>query len=306
MRKKKGRKISGWIVFNKPYGMTSTQTVSKIKYLFQAQKAGHAGTLDPLATGMLPIALGEATKTIPYVVDSNKQYTFTVNWGEERTTDDLEGEVQNNSNHRPTEQNILKLLNNYIGDIEQTPPIFSAIKINGDRAYDLARQNIKIELKSRIVRIEQLKLIEHDSVNNFSKFKITCGKGTYIRSIARDLGRALKCCGYVAKLHRDFVQPFDNSQMIELENLLQASNSNDNFINIDKFLLPIENMLTKFANYELNLEQCQKIQNGNNIFLFNNIENNENIYNYVSYNGKIVALGILEQNLFKPKRVFNL
>lgn len=306
MRKKKGRKISGWVLLNKPYTMTSTQAVSKIKYLFEAEKAGHAGTLDPLATGMLPIALGEATKTVPYVMDGKKKYQFTINWGEERTTDDLEGEIQNKSNILPNKKDILKILPNYVGTIQQRPPKFSAIKINGQRAYDLARSNIDIELKTRDVTIYNLSLIEHAENNSYSIFTIECGKGTYIRSLARDLGHSLATYGYVAKLHRIFVNPFQNASMLDLDDIIKNKENDENLENIDSLILPLEEVLKSFNNYELDLNQFQKIQNGNSVFLFNINSEKQTDVSSVSYNKRIIALGILEKNLFKPKRVFQL
>ncbi|TKB75366.1 MAG: tRNA pseudouridine(55) synthase TruB, partial [Mesorhizobium sp.] len=177
--KKKGRPISGWLVLDKPVGMGSTEAVSKIKWLFQAEKAGHAGTLDPLASGMLPIALGEATKTVPYVQDGAKVYRFTVAWGEERSTDDLEGPATKNSDRRPAEADVRALLSKYTGVIMQTPPQFSAIKIAGERAYDLARDGETVDIPAREVEIGRLDLVEHMADRTI--FEVECGKGTYVR-----------------------------------------------------------------------------------------------------------------------------
>ena len=175
-RKKKGRPVSGWVVLDKPIGMGSTEAVSKIKWLFRAEKAGHAGTLDPLASGMLPIALGDATKTVPYVQDGAKVYRFTVAWGEERSTDDLEGGVTKRSDERPSENAIRAIMPNYTGVIMQTPPQFSAIKIAGERAYDLARDGEAVEIPAREVEIGRFDLIEHG--RDATIFEIECGKGT--------------------------------------------------------------------------------------------------------------------------------
>src|SRR5690606_29344650 len=196
-RKKKGRPVSGWLVLDKPYRMGSTETVSKIKWLFGAEKAGHAGTLDPLASGMLPIALGEATKTVPYVQDGAKVYRFTIAWGEERATDDLEGEVTKTSPLRPDEAAIRALLPKYTGVIMQTPPQFSAVKIGGERAYDMARDGAAVEIPPREVEIGRFDLIEIPDENS-TVFEIECGKGTYVRSLARDMGRDLGCFGHIA------------------------------------------------------------------------------------------------------------
>jgi tRNA pseudouridine55 synthase len=180
--KKKGRPVSGWVVLDKPVGLGSTEAVSKIKWLFQAEKAGHAGTLDPLASGMLPIALGEATKTVPYVQDGAKIYRFTVAWGEERSTDDLEGPVTKTSEKRPAEDEVRALLPNYTGVILQVPPQFSAIKIAGERAYDIAREGTAVEIPPREVEIARLDIVSHESDRTI--FEVECGKGTYVRSLA--------------------------------------------------------------------------------------------------------------------------
>jgi len=200
-RKRKGRPISGWVILDKPKGMGSTQAVGKIKWLFNADKAGHAGTLDPLASGLLPIALGEATKTVPYVMEGAKIYHFRVNWGQERSTDDLEGEITKTSEKRPTREQIEALLPNYTGFIMQIPPQFSAIKIDGQRAYDLARGGENVEIKPREVEILEFHLKEMTPEGD-TVFAIECGKGTYVRSLARDLGRDLGCYGYIADLRR--------------------------------------------------------------------------------------------------------
>lgn len=310
MRIKKGRKVSGWILFNKPYEMTSTRAVSKIKYLFEAKKAGHAGTLDPLATGMLPIALGEATKTVPYVIESKKAYEFTICWGEERTTDDLEGDIQNISHNLPSKQDVLNIMPKYLGVIKQTPPKFSAIKINGNRAYEFARQNIDIELKHREINIYKLDLKEHSANNIYSCFEVECSKGTYIRSLARDMGRDLNCYGYISKLNRSFIESFKATTVISLQQLTDLSpkenNKQTSFDAIDNLLLPLDNVLKNFDNYEINSDQFVKIQNGNHIVLFNITEASNIKTACVNYMGKIVALGLLEKHLFKPTRVFQL
>ncbi|HEX5932976.1 MAG TPA: tRNA pseudouridine(55) synthase TruB, partial [Pseudorhizobium sp.] len=189
-RKPKGRAVSGWLILDKPVDFGSTEAVSKIKWLFNAQKCGHAGTLDPLASGMLPIALGDATKTVPYVMDGRKVYEFTVTWGEERLTDDLEGAVTRSSDRRPAEEEIRALLPNYTGTINQVPPQFSAIKIAGERAYDLAREGEVVEIPSREVEIHRLTLLGSPDADT-AHFEVECGKGTYVRALARDFGRDL-------------------------------------------------------------------------------------------------------------------
>lgn len=222
-RRKKGDKIDGWVNLNKPLGMTSTQAVGKIRRLYNAQKAGHAGTLDPLATGILPIALGEATKTVPYIQDELKTYIFKVTWGQQRSTDDAEGDVIAESEHRPLADDITAALPAFTGDIEQTPPKFSAIKIDGQRAYDLARGGQDVQIKSRNVYVESLKLIE--AAPDEATLECVCGKGTYIRSIARDLAENLGTKGYVSYLHRACVGPFNDKDAILLDKLEEMGDS---------------------------------------------------------------------------------
>ncbi len=222
--KKKGRPISGWVILDKPIGMGSTEAVSKVKWLFYADKAGHAGTLDPLASGMLPIALGEATKTVPYVMDGAKVYRFTVAWGEERTTDDLEGTVSRSSDKRPSEDEVRALLPKYTGVIQQTPPQFSAIKIAGERAYDLAREGGVVDIPSREVEIGRLDIVAMDAGSTV--FEVECGKGTYVRSLARDMGRDLGCYGHISELRRTEVEPFTEEDFVtvaELGNMTAAA-----------------------------------------------------------------------------------
>jgi len=220
--KKKGRPVAGWVVLDKPKGMGSTEAVAKVKWLYNADKAGHAGTLDPLASGLLPIALGEATKTVPYVMEGTKVYRFTVAWGEERATDDLEGEVTHKSDKRPAEADILALLPKYTGIILQTPPQFSAIKIGGERAYDMARNGEAVAIPPREVEIDVLDLMAITESGQ-AVFEVECGKGTYVRSLARDMGRDMGCYGHVVELRRIEVAPFAQEDFISLEELEQAS-----------------------------------------------------------------------------------
>src|SRR5690606_33267371 len=219
--KKKGRPVSGWVVLDKPVGMGSTEAVAKVKWLFQADKAGHAGTLDPLASGMLPIALGEATKTVPYVQDGSKVYRFTVAWGQERATDDLEGDVTKSSDLRPDEAAIRAVMPAYTGVIMQTPPQFSAVKIAGERAYDLAREGETVDIPAREVEIGRFDLIEIPDANT-AVFEIECGKGTYVRSLARDMGRDLGCFGHIVHLRRTEVDPFTADDFVTMEDIEAA------------------------------------------------------------------------------------
>jgi len=216
-RKRKGNPVHGWVVFDKPLGMTSTQSVGKVRWLFTAQKAGHGGTLDPLATGILPIALGDATKTVPFTMDADKDYVFTITWGENRDTQDAEGEVTATSDVRPSRDDIEDALGQFVGHIEQVPPKYSAIKVDGQRAYDLMRGGGDVELKSRPVHIKSLKLAKYtpESVT----IHMACGKGTYVRSLARDLAAELGTCGYVSFLRRTRVGGFDEAGAFSLDDL---------------------------------------------------------------------------------------
>ena len=212
------RDVHGWVILDKPIGMTSTQAVAVAKRLFQAKRAGHAGTLDPLASGGLPIALGEATKTVPFVMDGRKRYRFTVAWGAERDTDDTEGKVTQTSDARPTAEQIRALLPQFTGNIEQTPPQYSAIKIQGERAYDLARDGETVPLVPRPVVIHELVLTEQPD-NDHAVFEAECGTGTYVRALARDIGRLLGCYGHISSLRRTLVGPFAEAEMIPLAEL---------------------------------------------------------------------------------------
>ena len=214
-KKRAKRDVHGWVVLDKPICMTSTHAVAVIKRLFSAKRAGHAGTLDPLASGCLPIALGEATKTVPFVVDGRKMYIFTVRWGEERDTDDAEGRVANTSASRPERAAIAAVLPRFTGTIEQVPPRFSAIKIEGERAYDLAREGETVEIAPRPVTIDRLELVDMPDPDH-AVFAAECGKGTYVRALARDIGRLLGVFGHVSALRRSRVSPFTESDMISL------------------------------------------------------------------------------------------
>ena len=221
-RRREKHDINGWIVLDKPVGMTSTHAVSIVKRLFAAKRAGHAGTLDPLASGCLPIALGEATKTVPYVMNGRKIYQFTVRWGEERDTDDAEGRVVETQAKRPTEHEIQALLPQFTGTIAQVPPRFSAVKIDGERAYDLARNGEEVELAERPVDIHRLELVAMPDPDH-ALFAAECGKGTYVRSLARDMGRALGCLGHVSALRRTSVGPFAETDAVAVDRLQDAA-----------------------------------------------------------------------------------
>ena len=314
-RRKKGRPVSGWLILDKPKGMGSTEAVSKIKWLFRAEKAGHAGTLDPLASGLLPIALGEATKTVPYVMDGTKVYRFTVTWGAERTTDDLEGEVTVTSADRPQETAIRAILPRYAGVIAQVPPKFSAIKIAGERAYDLARGGEEVEISAREVEIDRLELIERPNEST-AIFEVECGKGTYVRSLARDMGRDLGCYGHISDLRRIEVAPFDEADFVTIEELEAAVplapdeaetdqvSEAERFKQLDACLIDTGAALDCLPQVAVSDDQAHRIRMGNPVILRGRDAPVEADEACVTNKGKLLAIGYIEQGQFKPKRVF--
>jgi len=305
-RKKKGRAISGWLILDKPEDFGSTEAVSKIKWLYKAQKAGHAGTLDPLASGMLPIALGDATKTVPYVMDGRKVYEFTVGWGEERTTDDLEGEVVKRSDARPDRAAIEALLPRFTGTIEQVPPTFSAIKIGGERAYDLAREGEAVEVPVREVEIHRLTLVACPDADS-AVFEIECGKGTYVRALARDFGRELGCYGHIAKLRRTCVVPFGEGDMVSLADLVALEDEEDQEARLqalDAFLIDTGEALATLPHVAVNDDQASRLRMGNAIILRGRDAPVAEDEAYVTARGKLVAIGEIGGGEFRPKRVF--
>jgi tRNA pseudouridine55 synthase len=305
--KKKGRPVSGWLILDKPVGMGSTEAVSKVKWLFKAEKAGHAGTLDPLASGMLPIALGEATKTVPYVMDGWKLYRFAVAWGEERTTDDLEGPVTKTSPKRPSEAEILAFLPKYTGVILQTPPQFSAVKIAGERAYDLAREGEILAIPPREVEIDRLELVETVE-NGRSVFEVECSKGTYVRSLARDLGRDLGCYGHVAELRRVEVEPFTSEDLVTIEELEAAASAigddQPRVEELDALLVDTAAALDCLPQVELSDDAAGKVRLGNPVIVRGRDAPIDAEEAFATARGKLVAIGAVERGMFKPKRVF--
>ncbi len=309
-RRKKGDPISGWVNLDKPYGMTSTQAIGKIRRLLNAQKIGHAGTLDPLATGILPIALGDATKTIPFAQDAIKTYLFTVTWGEQRATDDAEGEVIAQSDHRPPEQDIMNALSTFTGEIEQTPPIFSAIKVHGARAYDLARAGEIPELKSRTITIESLELISSDE--HSATLRTTCGKGTYIRSLARDLAIHLKTVGYVSMLRREKVGVFTEESAISLDILEEM----DYVAARSEALLPLQTVLDDIPALALKEEETTRLRNGQALQFVSKpdfdrltkigLGQKEAVIALATHDDQPVALVEQARAEIKPVRVFNI
>lgn len=304
-RKPKGRPISGWLILDKPVDFGSTEAVSKIKWLFNAQKCGHAGTLDPLASGMLPIALGDATKTVPYVMDGRKVYEFTVTWGEERSTDDLEGEVTQSSDKRPTKEEISALLPGYTGTIQQIPPQFSAIKIAGERAYDLARDGETVEIPSREVEIHRITLLNVEE--NCASFEVECGKGTYVRSLARDFGRDLGCYGHISALRRTFVAPFAEDRMVPLADLVALETVEDRderLAALDAYLIDTAEALSSLPHLPVTDDQAHRLRMGNPIIVRGRDAPLDEADAYVTARGKLIAIGEIGQGEFRPKRVF--
>ncbi len=299
-RTKKGRSISGWVILDKPLGMGSTQCVSKVKWLFKAAKAGHAGTLDPLATGMLPIALGEATKTVPYVMDGSKTYRFSVKWGAETNTDDLEGEITNSSAERPSEEAIRALLPKYTGDIDQIPPAFSAVKIDGERAYKRARAGEDVIIEPRTVSIYEFNLLSiHDE--DTCEFEIICGKGTYVRALARDMGRDLGCFGHICELRRTAVEPFDEDDLIPLQDLIDLE---DNLDALDDEALATGIALEELPRTLIDSQQVMRLRSGNPILLRGRDAIIFAEEACAVHGTDLVAIGNIDKGSFYPKRVF--
>jgi tRNA pseudouridine55 synthase len=305
MKKKRGAPVHGWVALDKPLGMTSTQAVGKVRWLFGAEKAGHGGTLDPLATGLLPIALGEATKTVSAAMDGRKTYRFAVKWGEERSTDDLEGVVTTRSINRPSLESIESILTLFKGDIQQIPPAFSAIKVEGERAYDLARSGAEVVLASRAVRIDDLRLIAV-SEQESATFEVTCGKGTYVRSLARDMGRALGCLGHVTMLRRLAVGPLTEAHMIPLEKLEELRHKAPGGNAMDGVLRPIETVLDGIPALAMDEQQAQRLRQGQSVLLRGANAPIAHEAVLITSGGKPLGIGSVEQGTLKPKRLFNL
>ena len=290
------RAISGWVVLDKPYDMTSTQAVGKVRWLFGAAKAGHAGTLDPLATGILPIALGEATKAVPYVQDGTKIYRFAIKWGSATTTDDAEGAVVATSDVRPDRAALEAILPAFTGTIMQLPPIYSALKIDGERAYDLARAGETVELAEREIRVDSIALISHDT--DQSVLEVVCGKGTYVRSLARDIAEQLGSRGHVSMLHRAAVGPFHDAEAVTIE-MLEAA------IDRDSLILPVAAGLDGVPELRLNPAQAGAVRHGNSVLLTGPGAPVSLDDCWASFAGVVVATGSVQFGQFQPRRVFN-
>ena len=299
-RKRKGNPVHGWVVLDKPYGLGSTSAVGKVRWLYTAQKAGHAGTLDPLATGILPIALGEATKTVPFMMDAKKGYQFTLTFGENTDTWDTEGEVTETSDVRPTEADIFKALPQFTGDIEQIPPRYSAIKVDGKRSYDLARSGEVVALKSRQVTVDSFELLDYDG--QAAKFEVGCGKGTYIRSLARDLAAALGACGHVTMLRRTRVGPFTLEQSFTLDALENLCHRDA----VSDALRPVETPLDDIPVAALTEQEAIELKHGRAIVLTPSFEPQNPEWVLAMLEDKAVALCNAIDGQLRPKKVFNL
>lgn len=303
-RRKKGRPVNGWLILDKSAGRTSTQALAAVKRLYDAQKAGHAGTLDPLATGVLPIAFGEATKTVSYAVDGEKAYRFTVRWGAETNTDDSEGEVTKSSPNRPTIPEIETCMDDFVGQIEQVPPQFSAIKVDGQRAYDLARDGEEPVLDARTVIIDDLRLIDSPDPDT-AVFEAECGKGTYVRAIARDMGRQLGCYGHVIELRRLKVGPFTDEIALSHDDLLEAFEAGG-LEALAEFIHPVEASLHDLTELSLTPSDAASLARGQTVLMRGR---DAPIFTgpfYATSKGKLVALGEAERGQLRPTRVFNL
>jgi tRNA pseudouridine55 synthase len=303
-RRRRGTVINGWLIIDKPLGLTSTQVIGRVRRLTDVRKIGHGGTLDPLATGILPLALGEATKVLPYVVDSTKVYDFVVRWGEATETDDSEGAVIERSSVRPSAADICAALSGFEGDIEQVPPAYSAIKVDGARAYDLARQGETVELKARTVTVHALEMLTSEIVaghtigSDETGFRMTCGKGTYVRSLARDLAKALGTCGHVVALRRSRVGPFDDTTSISLDKLEELVHSAPP----EKAVLPVETALDDIPALAITGGEAQRLRQGQAI----QVPNKREGVVCVMADDILIALGNLEHGCLTPLRVFNL
>jgi len=301
-RRRKGSPVHGWLIFDKPEGMNSTRAVGLVKSLYDAAKAGHAGTLDPLATGVLPIALGEATKTVPFVVEGSKVYRFTVRFGIETDTDDAEGKVTASSDRRPSSPEIEATLPRFTGEIIQVPPRFSALKVEGARAYELARDEEQFELEPRPVSIARLTLVAHPDKDHCI-LETECGKGTYVRALARDLGRALGSHGHVAALRRTRVGPFGEDRAVSVERLEALASDRDDLV---AALEPVEIALRGIPALAVSAADAARLRRGQPVLLRGRDAPILAGTIYAMARGTLVAVGEVSEGELKPLRIFNL
>ncbi len=298
MARNKGRNISGWLVVDKPAGLTSTAVVNKVRWAFDAKKAGHAGTLDPEATGVLAIALGEATKTVPYVTDALKAYAFTMRLGQATNTDDAEGEVIAQSDLRPSDDTIKAALSAFVGEIMQVPPKFSAVKIDGERAYKLARDGEEFEVEARPLWVEELVMTDRPDADHVT-LEMTCGKGGYVRAIARDLGAALGCHGHVQTLRRLWSGPFTATEGLTLDRIEALARTPE----LDTHLRPLEEGLADLPELRCTAEGAARLRNGNpGMVLASDVEYGDEAW--ASFQGRAVAVGTYKAGELHPSRVF--
>ena len=298
-RKRKGRDVSGWLVVDKPAGMTSTAVVNKVRWALQAKKAGHAGTLDPEATGVLAVALGEATKTVPYITDALKAYAFAVRFGQATNTDDAEGEVIATSEERPSDEEIKKGLGAFVGEIMQVPPKFSAVKIDGQRAYKLARDGEDVEIEARPLWVEELVLTDRLDPDT-AVLEMTCGKGGYVRAIARDLGEALGCHAHVTWLRRLWSGPFEAEDGLNFEQIEEMAHT----LELDAYLRPLEMGLADLPMVTCSPETAAKLRNGNpGMVIASGVEYGDECW--AALDGRAVAVGRFKAGELHPSRVFN-
>lgn len=290
--------IDGWLIIDKPYELGSTSVVTRLKHIFHPTKIGHAGTLDPLATGVLPIAFGQATKTIPYVMDGKKTYTFEVSWGLQTETDDIQGKIMDQSDRRPSREEIEKIIPEFIGTILQKPPVYSALKIQGKRAYELARAGTTVELSERPVVIYSLKILEHTP--DKTSFEVVCGKGTYVRSLGRDMGQKLGCLGHITQLRRTQCGPFTLEHAISLEKLEKTEYNNNT-----SFFVPVLTALDDILALAVNGTEARELRQGKALIAVSRFSSvKEGDICKAVYGSQLVALVKCEGGCFKPFRVF--
>jgi len=297
-RKRKGDKVDGWLVVDKPLGISSAKVVGAVKYALGAQKVGHGGTLDPLASGILPIGLGEATKTMPYIVDATKEYAFDVFWGVSTDSDDSEGEILHKGGSIPSAADVESVLPEFVGEIEQIPPAYSAIKIDGERAYKLARSGEQVVMKSRVVEIQSLTIVSHEEIANKTSFHVTCGKGTYVRSLGRDIALKLGTYGHITALRRLRVGPFALDRAISLEKLQELGHS----ARAAEYLLPITTALDDIPAVAVTETEAKAIKHGQS---FPTSKAKQGTV--VLMAGDLpIALAEVKGEMVRPLRVFNI
>ncbi|MGA7327542.1 MAG: tRNA pseudouridine(55) synthase TruB [Rhodomicrobium sp.] len=305
MARRKGNDIHGWLILDKPQGLTSNQALGRLKRLFNPKKVGHAGTLDPLATGVLPVAFGEATKTVAHVVDCEKTYDFTIRWGIETDTDDKEGQAVRTSEARPSREAVQAALAQFTGDIMQSPPSYSAVKVEGERAYDLARGGETFELAPRLASVYELEILDMASPD-LTRLYCACGKGTYVRSLARDLGRVLGCFGHIEGLRRTSAGPFDEEHAISLETLEGLSNSAGGLDALMSAIVPVETALDGIPALAISGDDAARLKRGQPILIRGG---NAPILKgpvYATARGVLIAIGEVERGELHPTRVFNI